>query len=969
MRYQLDMPDDTETLTLDLVIRDNTTDRAYWAEGLLITTVYDDWQFPNSYNMTINGRLYTSTHGYVDAVTLQPLAYSSLLQPYPDQGGSVSLIGANDAGILFTVLSTTTASLAVDTDGDGVAEYANTINTSVILGDPGTPAPPVAADVGDQSAGTSAPILLDASGSFDTNGDLVSYAWEVVSEPVAGAGTFDSPQYPVTEFHGSEHGTYMLKVMISDGMYTDEDLVSITLIDAPFGTNPLPLNFRVIDAEYSNQLDRIVMVAANPDTLHALDPLSGEDVTVALPLPATSVSVGPDGMYAAVGHDGYISYIDLAQGLLLSTYTVSTDVLDIVLAGNGYIYAFPRQDQWERIRCIELATGNETLHTGNFVYAGTLARLHPDGAAIYGADNGLSPSDIEKYAITAGTADYLYDSPYHGTYSMGGELWFTEHGARIITRNANVFRSSPAQEQDMLYNGSLAGINRVTAASHSAEVAELVVIPESDDALLTFFEDQLLTQTHTAALPTAEVDGQPYAMHGLFVFYSDNGELLYTIARVDDSAGQQDDMVVSYAGSPRVLVIPDPTPVNTAPVAKAGDDMTTALNQPVSLDGTASYDNNGDALSYKWVFNTLPDGSASSIMDNGNGMATFTPDLRGTYILKLTVSDGQAVATDTVLVSVQSDIHVLDYRVIDAEYSDALERIILVSANPPALHIHDPLADSGQTVALSFIPSCVSVAPDGLSAVVGHDGFISHIDLNTASVLDTFPVTAVVGDIVHGGNGYAYAFPESDQLMKIHTINLTTGGEQLSTGNNVNERTRAKRHPDGSTIYGANNGVSPSYIEKYSITGGNAEYLYDSPNHGDFAVCGNLWISEDGDRIFTACRNTFRSSPDPALDMIYTGSLAMNTGRLYSVAHSTEAGKVLVTETGSSTRVDVYDAAFLAYHTSITLPRFSTPGGEFDTYGRFVFYNSDGSLFHVLLQVDPMAGALNDYGIATYGGM
>jgi hypothetical protein len=93
----------------------------------------------------------------------------------------------------------------------------------------------------------------------------------VVSEPDAGAGTVDLPQDPVTGFHGNEHGTYMLKVTISDGMYTVEDLLSITLIDVTFGTNPLPLNFRVIDAEYSNQLDRIVMVAANPNTLHALD--------------------------------------------------------------------------------------------------------------------------------------------------------------------------------------------------------------------------------------------------------------------------------------------------------------------------------------------------------------------------------------------------------------------------------------------------------------------------------------------------------------------------------------------------------------------------------------------------------------------------------------------------------------------------------------------------------------------------
>jgi K319L-like, PKD domain len=560
MRDQLDMASGTETLTLDLVIENATSSRVFKTEGLVIATVYDDWMYPSSYSETISGRFYDSVYGYVDVATLQPLAYSTMLQAFPDQGGSLRLTGAGDSTILFTVLSATTASLAVDTDGDGVAEYANIINTDVINGDTGVPAAPVVTDVEDQAAGISSPVLLDASGSFDANGDLLDYSWEVVSEPVAGAGTLASPQHPVTEFHGSAPGVYLVKVTVSDGMTVTEDLVYINLIDVLIAANPLHLHLQVVDAEYSNQMDRIVMVAADPNTLHVLDPLSGADVIVPLPMPPTSVSVGPDGQFAAVGHDGYFSYIDLSQGQLLSAYSVSTDVLDIVLAGNGYVYAFPRQDQWENIRCIELATGNETLHTGNSVYAGTLARLHPDGTAIYGADNGLSPSDIEKYSIAGGTAQYLYDSPYHGTYPMGGELWFTEDGSRIITRNGGVYKTSPVQAQDMVYNGSLPGINRVISVSHTFEAGELVVIPDGDDTLLAFLEDQFLTATRTLGLPLVDVGGQSYATHGRFVFYNDSGVFLYAIARIDDSAGLNDDVVVAYGGNPRVMVTPGSYP-------------------------------------------------------------------------------------------------------------------------------------------------------------------------------------------------------------------------------------------------------------------------------------------------------------------------------------------------------------------------------------------------------------------------
>jgi hypothetical protein len=338
------------------------------------------------------------------------------------------LTGAGDSSILLTVLSATTASLAVDTNGDGVVEYANTINTSVISGDMGIPAAPVASGGGDQAASAATTVLLNSSGSFDANGDLLSYSWEVVSEPVAGAGTITSPQYPVTEFYGSEPGTYLVKVTVSDGVNLTDDLVYINLIEAVIATNPLRLDYQAIDAEYSNQMDRIVMVSAAPNILHIVDPLSGVDVTVTLPLPPTSVSVGPDGQFAAVGHDGYFSYIDLAQGLLLATHSVSTDVLDIVLAGNGYVYAFPRRDQWEHVRCIELASGNETLHTGNYIYAGTLARLQPNGTAIYGADNGLSPSDIHIQCHGRPNTSTIALSRY---LSHGRGAWFTEDGGDI----------------------------------------------------------------------------------------------------------------------------------------------------------------------------------------------------------------------------------------------------------------------------------------------------------------------------------------------------------------------------------------------------------------------------------------------------------------------------------------------------------------------------------------------------------
>src|SRR5207247_2440005 len=160
---------------------------------------------------------------------------------------------------------------------------------------------------------------------------------------------------------------------------------------------------------------------------------------VPLPVAPTAVSVAPGGMTAAAGHNGWVSHVNLSPAAITSTFAVSADVLDVVLAANRYAYAFPRHDQWETIRCINLTTGAETQSGVSSIYAGTLAKLHPNGTAIYGADNGLSPSDIEKYDISGGTARYLYDSPYHGDFPMCGDLWISNDGLRIFTRCGNVF--------------------------------------------------------------------------------------------------------------------------------------------------------------------------------------------------------------------------------------------------------------------------------------------------------------------------------------------------------------------------------------------------------------------------------------------------------------------------------------------------------------------------------------------------
>ena len=78
---------------------------------------------------------------------------------------------------------------------------------------------------------------------------------------------------------------------------------------------------------------------------------------------------------------------------------------------------------------------------------------------------------------------------------------------------------------------------------------------------------------------------------------------------------------------------------NAVPIANAGPDQDVKTGKFVILDGTASYDADRDKLTYKWVIVSKPSGSAISLSDKSSPRPTFTPDVKGDYVIKLIVND------------------------------------------------------------------------------------------------------------------------------------------------------------------------------------------------------------------------------------------------------------------------------------------------------------------------------------------
>jgi hypothetical protein len=94
---------------------------------------------------------------------------------------------------------------------------------------------------------------------------------------------------------------------------------------------------------------------------------------------------------------------------------------------------------------------------------------------------------------------------------------------------------------------------------------------------------------------------------------------------------------------------------NRPPVAEAGFDQVVEPYIMVVLDGSKSYDPDGDAINYQWKLLNRP-GQGSAVLKNSRRMMTcqMSPDAPGTWMIGLTVSDGKLTSVrDVVRVEVR----------------------------------------------------------------------------------------------------------------------------------------------------------------------------------------------------------------------------------------------------------------------------------------------------------------------------
>jgi len=245
---------------------------------------------------------------------------------------------------------------------------------------------------------------------------------------------------------------------------------------------------------------------------------------------------------------------------------------------------------------------------------------------------------------------------------------------------------------------------------------------------------------------------------------------------------------------------------NNKPVANAGANIELTADQPVNLDGSASYDPDGDPITFKWTFDSVPTGSgvtADALPGNGTSTATttFLADVVGTYVATLQVTDAIGNISDL--------------------------SSVIVTVKPGALPVAnagaDQTATAGATISLDGASSY-----DPLGRPLTYAWTIESLPSGSASTLSSPTTTAPTFTADKGGlyvvslvvnNGINSSSPDTT-VVQVASADATP--PMASAGADIAGQDCTAVQLDGSASYDANGDTLTYRWEMQSAPAGSA---------------------------------------------------------------------------------------------------------------------------------------------------
>lgn len=430
---------------------------------------------------------------------------------------------------------------------------------------------------------------------------------------------------------------------------------------------------------------------------------------------------------------------------------------------------------------------------------------------------------------------------------------------------------------------------------------------------------------------------------------------LYKVrARGADGKGAYAETVYQFDANNRM-----PTGVIQGTVAVVSrDNQSVPVGQPVVTSGILSYDEGGASLSYAWAVDSRPAGSVAAVGAAAAAIPSFTPDVPGAYVLSLTVGNGRQTAVAYLKLNAfisTSSVLALPFKPVDTRYSLAADRLVIVTADPDALKVVNPVDGAFASIALPAAVKAFNLSPDGKLAAVLHDGVVSLVDLAAGTLLKSTGTGGTQTEVFVTNDGVLFLTGQtlvSSARPAIAVINGRTGQALPSLDFST-----------GGGFYGALRGVfaasknkaflsqgSYSSLAYFTIDPATNAILSNGSVYSDYSMPSPFVLSPKEDLLFAANGTYFDTDT-----LKYVGRFVLGTSgsglsnNLQSLSYAPTKAEVLLMESSLDYVYPAYDTTYQTSYKkysgellfaagSVSLP---VIGGE-ASYGIGVFHTAAG---------------------------
>ena len=472
----------------------------------------------------------------------------------------------------------------------------------------------------------------------------------------------------------------------------------IALAGVDFSTTGL-LQIRLGEQSDAISTDRACFASGTLD-VHlqgAFVPAVGSQFVVA------SCEGGGDGTFTTLNGNGQRYQLDYTE--TTATLTALGGILTNFAAWHAAATGALRIVDFEQFGTGTVLAGDEYAHRGL-----TIVQRDGDPMQIVAAGDGTfasaanfaSPTHGLSSSAVAGFAggfdgsrsehyDFVFVEPvpsaglWVGNINPGSPVATVE----FLDADGNVIQAQTLSTTlSELVTGSGPSDNRLFVGLHSSTaIARIRVLQPADDAEGLTFDDVVFVFDNAAPEANAGPDqsvnaGDTVQLSGAGSSDADDDPLTYAWRVVSRPAGSSAALSDSAAASPTFVAdlpgtytlelivhdgvessVPDLVEIETngPPVANAGPDQSVPVGALVQLDGSASSDPEGSDLTYRWILNTRPAGSAAVLSATDVVAPTFVADAPGSYVAQLVVNDGLVnSASDIVRIQTENRAPIAD---------------------------------------------------------------------------------------------------------------------------------------------------------------------------------------------------------------------------------------------------------------------------------------------------------------------